>query len=62
MELEKQRKDLRKRLTRLHSEHEELSAEFAKFRKEKAEQEGTRDRQYEALEAKIAQLQAADAE
>jgi len=62
MDLEKQRKDLRKRLTRLHTEHEELSAEFTKFRKEKADQEATRNGQYEALEARTSGERAADAQ
>ena len=62
MDLEKQRKDLKKCLTRLHSEHEELSAEFTKFRREKEEQEATRNRQYKALEDRIATSQEADAE
>ena len=36
-DLDKQRRDLRKRLTRLHKEHEELSAEFNTFRRDKEE-------------------------
>jgi len=62
MDLEKQRKYLRKRLTRLHTEHEELSEEFTKFRREKAEQEAARNGQYKALEERIARRQGADAE
>lgn len=53
-DLDKQRRDLRKRLTRLHKEHEELSQEFTSFRREKEEQESLRNRQFKALEDKIA--------
>jgi predicted nuclease with TOPRIM domain len=44
MDLDKQKIDLKKRLTRLHNEHEELSDEFTKFRREKSEQESIRDK------------------
>jgi len=61
-DLDKVKKDLRKRLNRIHGEHKELAEEFTKFRNEKAEQEGTRNKQYKALEDRIASLQVADAE
>ena len=51
-DLDKQRRDLRKRLTRLQTEHEELSTEFNTFRRDKEEQETMRNRQYKALEDK----------
>jgi hypothetical protein len=56
-DLEKQKKDLRKRLTRLHKEHEELSLEFTSFRREKEEQESFRNKQFKSLEDKISYQQ-----
>ena len=62
MDLEKQRNDLKKRLMRLHGEHEELSTEFTKFRQEKEDQENARNKQYNSLENRIAKSQQVDAE
>jgi chromosome segregation ATPase len=59
--LEKQRADLRARLTRLNDEHRELSAEFAQFRADKERQEAARNAQYQALEERITTQQQADA-
>jgi hypothetical protein len=51
--LEKQKKDLNKRLIRQNNELNELSKEFGVFRKEKEEQEGNRNKQFKYLEDKI---------
>lgn len=61
LSLEKQRADLRARLTRLNQEHRELSAEFAQFRADKERQEAARNAQYQALEERIKSQQQADA-
>jgi chromosome segregation ATPase len=61
-DLDKQKKDLRKRLTRLHKEHEELSHEFTSFRREKEDQENFRNNQFKSLEDKISHQQQQDLE
>ena len=61
-DLEKQKKDQRKRLTRLNEDHKELSQEFTKFRKEKEDQEFIRNKQFKSLEDKISSLQVVDDE
>lgn len=49
-------------MTRLHKEHDDLSKEFASFRRDKEEQEEARDKQFKQLEDKIRQLQQIDEE
>ena len=56
-DLQNQRADLKQRVARVHGEHDELKAEFVKYRREKDDQENHQGKLFKSLEEKIQNLQ-----